>query len=381
MKFPQKVAIVTETLSFIGGSDKLIKDLLKIFPKAVIFTSVYTPKLYPDIKNEIRTSFLNNPFLRKIIPGGRNINLLTPLAFESFDLREFDLVISVSAGQSKGVISTLDQKHIGIILTPPRHQWDREINIRATWFRYIYKPISVFIIHYLRIWDITAIKRVDHLVAISKFIQEKIKKRYRRDSDVIYLGIDDVWFKPVTETGINQVKRKYGIDGNYLLCASRLYDQKRIDWAIEACKRTGDTLVIVGTGPDKPYLQKLARGFRNIIFTDFVSDDELLHLYHGADAFLFPGIEDFGYVAVEAMACGTPVLAFNEGGVTETVKRGISGEFFSSIDELVKLIKKKVWKKYSKSAIIKRAQVFTEEKFINSFTKYLEKIYKEDKAK
>lgn len=381
MKFPQKVAIVTETLSFVGGSDKLIKDLLKIFPQAVLFVSVYNPKLYPDIKNEVRTSFLNNPILRKIIPGGRNINLLTPLAFESFDLREFDLVVSVSAGQSKGVISTLNQKHIGIILTPPRHQWDREINIRATWLRYIYLPISVFVIHYLRIWDMTAIKRIDHLVAISKFIQQKIKKRYRRDSEVIHLGIDDIWFKPVTETGINKVKGKYGINGDYLLCVSRLYDQKRIDWAIDACKRTGDMLVIVGTGPDKPYLKKIAKGYKNIVFTDFVNDDDLLHLYHGADAFLFPGIEDFGYVVVEAMACGTPVLAFNEGGVTETVKKGVSGEFFNSIEQLEKLIRRKVWKKYRKSAIINRAKKFTEDRFINSFTKYLEKIYKKDKAK
>jgi glycosyltransferase involved in cell wall biosynthesis len=248
-------------------------------------------------------------------------------------------------------------------------------------FRYIYIPISRFIQHYLRIWDVTAVRRIDHLVSISQFIRKKVWKRYRRDSQVIYPGIDDIWFKPVTQTGIEGVRKKYRIPEKYFLIASRLYDQKKIDWAIEACKRTGETLVVVGTGPDRPYLHKIARGHKNIIFTDFVSDDDLLHLYHGAQAFLFCNAEDFGFVIIEAMACGTPVFAFHEGAAKETVIDGKTGEFFGSIEELEKLLKKSTWKKYNKSAIINRAKEFSEENFINSFTRYLEKIYKEDKAK
>jgi glycosyltransferase involved in cell wall biosynthesis len=227
----------------------------------------------------------------------------------------------------------------------------------------------------------TAVKRIDHLVSISRFIQKKVKKIYRRDSEVIYPGIDDVWFKPVTETGVTKVREKYRIPQEYFLIASRLYDQKKIDWAIEACKRTGDTLVVVGTGPDRPYLHRIARGHKNIVFTDFVSDDDLLHLYHGAQAFLFCGAEDFGFVMIEAMAAGTPVFAFNEGAALETVVDGITGEFFDSIEGLEKLLKRVSWKKYNKSAIIERAKVFTEERFIKSFTRYLEKIYKKDKTK
>lgn len=180
----------------------------------------------------------------------------------------------------------------------------------------------------MRIWDYTTSKRVDYWTANSKYIARKIKKRYGVDSTVIYPGIADNCFKVVSKDDESSVREKYGLEQDFVLVVSRLYDYKRIDIAIRACIKANRSLVIVGDGPDMKYLKKVANGSHLIRFLGYIENDNVVRvLFKLADALLFCGIEDFGLVPVEAMAQGTPVIAYEEGGVLETVEKDVCGVF------------------------------------------------------
>lgn len=370
MKKALKVALITDYMTGFGGADRLLISLLKIFPQAVIFTSVFDKQKYPEITNEVRTTFL-----QKIKTFKRHINFLTPLAFENIDVTDFDIAISLSAGSSKGIITRVDQPHICIMLTPPRHQWDKELNARALKLKKIYSLLSIFISHYLRIWDITAIKRADHIISISKYIKRKTEKIYNRESKVIYPGVADFWFEKVSSSQKKEIIKKYKLPKTFLFTLSRLYDHKKIDWAIKAAIKTKENLVIAGEGQDRKYLEKIAQGHKNIIFLGFVNDFDARALHSLSKAFIFSSMEDFGYVVVEAQACGVPVLAFNQGGSVEIIEEGKTGATFGSISQLSSLISKKVWNRYNTGDIVRRAKKFREETFLKKFKKYLKEIY------
>ncbi|KKR05767.1 MAG: hypothetical protein UT34_C0002G0274 [candidate division WS6 bacterium GW2011_GWF2_39_15] len=373
-----KVAIVTEYMTAIGGSDRIIESLLKIFPDAEIYTASFEKKNYSKFGNKVYTPKFFNWFLRKSL--GRRVTVFLPFLFEQFDLRGYDLVVSVSAGASKGVITMPDQPHIGIICTPPRHQWDGDINIRGSMFKKIYLLGSKIISSYIRVWDVIAAKRIDYIVSISKFIKRKVYKRYRRDSVVIYPGIKDFWFEKVTEGEKEKVRNSYKLPEDFLLVVSRLYDYKRVDWAIRAAINSLKPLVIAGNGPDLRFLQKLAKGHDNIIFLPNLNDNEVRCLYNMAEVLLFCGIEDFGLIPVEAMASGTPVFAYNTGGVTETVENAKSGYYFESESELLRLVNEGKWKSIKPEWCIMRAQKFTEYQFISKITKYIKDIYEKERS-
>lgn len=365
-----KVAIVTDWMVKPGGADRLLLSLLKVFTNADVKTSIYNEKVYTDrfkLNNNVFETFLGKSrFFRKHY---RHINFLTPIAFEHIDLSPYDFVISLSAGASKGVIPKPGQNHIGIILTPPRNLWDKESNIRALKLKSFYKIITPIINTYLRIWDQTAIDRVDYLISISKFIQNKVQKTYRRESEVIYPGLDDYWFeKPLSENILDDAK---SIKEDFFLVVSRLYDYKKIDLAIQSIKQTNKKLVIVGEGPDSSYLKKIANN--KTIFLGWQNDDTVKYLYSKALALIFCGVEDFGYTPIEAMASGCPVLAYNKGGVTETVKNNISGRFFENQEELSNLMKSFRKKDFKKDKIILNAKEFSEEKFVKDLTQFISK--------
>ncbi|MCB9790433.1 glycosyltransferase [Candidatus Nomurabacteria bacterium] len=367
--FKYKVGIITDWLVSPGGADRFLLSLLKVFPKADVYTAVYNKEAYQgefNIPVNVKTTFIQKLPFKKTL--SRHYNLLTPVAFENLDLRQYDLVISISAGPAKGVITGLHQKHIAMILTPPRYLWDNEQNFRSSRFRKLYSFVSPFMSGYLRIWDLSAVKRADSLISISSFIQRKVKKIYSEESEVIYPGLADDWFDPVQ----NIDSKNLQIFPKYFLIVSRLYDYKRIDWAIRAAVETGVNLVIVGEGPDRKYLEKLADDRRNIRFLGWIPKDTLKFVYSHAEALLFCGIEDFGYVPVEAMSQGTPVIAFNQGGVCETVAEGKSGEFFDSYESLVSSMTLFRKDRYDKEAIVDRARLFSESKFRKRFIKFIQ---------
>lgn len=374
-----RVAIITEFINSTGGSDRVIESLLDLFPSSEIFTATFTPKNYPNLKTKVHTPKFFGWVLQKGI--GRRITVFMPFLFEQFDLKGFDIVVSVSAGASKGVITYPGQPHISIICTPPRHQWDGDINVRGSALRFIYHLGSKIISSYIRVWDITAVARIDHLISISKFIQKKVFKRYRRNSEVIYPGIKEFWFEKPAKQQVKEVTQKYNLSEEYYIVVSRLFDYKRVDWAIKACGIGGKHLVIVGEGPDRGYLEKIAKRFAPglVHFLGRRENEEILALYQHAKALLFCGIEDFGLVPVEAMATGTPVLALKAGGLLETVEEGKSGLFFETIEELSEIIKDDRVRKINPKWCIMRARNFTQQKFKKQIYSYITKVYEEEK--
>lgn len=365
-----KVAIVTDWMLAPGGADRLLFSLLKIFPRAEIFTSIYNPKKYTGnwkVKNKVHQTFLAKfPFKYQI---SRHLNVLAPVAFESLDMAGFDLVITLSAGPAKGVITELNQPLISVIFTPPRYLWDGDQNFRSSRLAAFYKWISPLVSTYLRIWDLSAIKRSHHIVSISEFIKGKVRRTYQKESNVIYPGIPAKWFEQ------QKFEKVPDLPKDYFLFVSRLYDYKRVDWALKAAIDACENIVIVGSGPDAKTVKKLKRKNKNITYFEKVTDNQLGYLYKNAKALLFPALEDFGLVMVEAMSVGCPVLALNKGGAAEIVEHGITGELFADYEELVKYVRTFDRSKYENDKIISRARMFTENNFIENFIKYIDDTF------
>ncbi len=370
-----KVALVVDSMVAKGGSDRNIDSLLKIFPKANIYTALFNEEEYKDLENKVYTTFLQKPFYRKILKN--HYNILTPWAFEMLDLREYDIVVSVSAGSAKGVITTMEQLHVCLLLTPPRTYWDKERSFRTSRLRFLINLLTPFFANFYRIWDYAAAQRIDEIVTISKFIQKKVQHRYGRDSVVIYPGILDFWLEEGSQHLGDLIPKSFKKE--YFLVVSRLYDYKRIDWAIRACKKAGKKLVIVGDGPDMQYLKKLAGKSKNILFLGYISDEQLKAVYSNATAFIFPGIEDFGLVPIEAMACGCPVIAYNYGGLTETVEEKKTGSFFLTEQELLELVLDFKKDSFKKEDLKARAQKFSEERFLKEFSNFVDEKYEKFK--
>jgi len=376
----QKVAIIADQMISFGGADREMFSMLKLFPNADIFTIAFNSEAYGDIKQKVHTSFVQR--IPKPKSFYRHLKILTPLAYESFDLRGYDLVISISAGPARGVITGIDQSHIAMVMTPPRSLWDNELNVRASRLKKMYRAFSTLLNTYMRMWDFTISKRVDYWTANSKYIAKKIKKRYGVEATIIYPGLSKESFECISDMTRGKVRERYGIRGEFVLVVSRLYDYKRIDWAIRACIENNRQLVIIGEGPDIKYLKSVAKGNPLVKFLGFLKDDaEVRVFYNMAEVLLFCGIEDFGLVPVEAMAQGTPVLAYSEGGVLETVTRGICGDFFSNEKELVNVLKKFDNRGYNPTEIVNRAREFTEEIFLDNLDKYIKGVYDTERKK
>jgi glycosyltransferase involved in cell wall biosynthesis len=371
-----KIAVIADQMTAFGGADREMLSVLKLFPDADIYTVLYNPKGYRNvnIKQKIYTSFVQKfPLKYKF---SKHLKILNPIAYESFNLDKYDTLISISAGPARGIIPSINQIHIALVMTPSRSLWDHELNVRASIFKGIYSPISKLLNTYLRIWDKTLIPRVDYWIANSKFIAKKIKKRYGVEAEVIYPGISQESFEQFSTEQIEQILKKYDLPKDFMLVVSRLYDYKRIDWAIEACIENDKHLVIVGDGPDKKYLKKLANGSPLVHFLGFLENDrEVRMLYRQADALLFCGVEDFGLVPIEAMAQGTPILAYNEGGVTETVSEGTTGEFFKDQKQLSYILNHFNKRMYNPEEIIQRASGYTEKAFLSNLDNYFAQIY------
>jgi len=378
--FP-KVAIVADQMTSFGGADREMMSMLKVFPQADIFTVLFYKEKYPMITNRVYTSFVQKytkVFGKKF---SRHLKVLNPIAYESFSFEGYDLVISISAGPAKSVITGIDQPHLAMVMTPPRSLWDNELNARASKFRQIYRWLSNILNTYLRVWDVSISKRVDYWSSNSEFVAKKIKKTYGVTPKVLYPGIEERYFEPVASEDIEEVRKKYSVPEDFVLVVSRLYDYKRVDWAISAVQKSGDNLVIVGEGPDIKFLKKIAKGDPKIQFLGFITDDEVKALYAAAKVLLFCGIEDFGLVPIEAMATGTLVFAYKYGGVLETVLEGKSGEFFENEEKLVELLKKLDKRMYNKRNIVNQARKFSEERFLNNFTEYLKQIHEKESSK
>ena len=303
-----KVAIVYDRVNKWGGAERVLLALHEIFPEAPLYTSVYDSKGAPWAKvfPRVVTSFLQKFPLAK--SNHEFFPLLMPLAFESFDFSDFDLVLSVTSEAAKGIRTKPGTMHICYLLTPTRYLWSHS----GEYFgrnESLVKPV----IDYLKKWDKAASRRPDKIIAISGEVKNRIKKYYGRESEIIF---------PPTE--IRKAERRKS--GRYYLIVSRLVKYKKVDLAIETFNKLKLPLIIVGIGKEEKRLKRKAKS--NIKFAGMVSEKDLVNYYLGAKALIMPQEEDFGIVSVEAQSFGIPVIAYKKGGAIDTVIPGKTGVFF-----------------------------------------------------
>ncbi len=360
-----KLALVHDHLAQDGGAEKVLAALQQIWPDAPTYTIVYDREVAAAgfSKKDIRTSFLQR------WPGGVKHYQwyfpLMPTAVESYDLMDYDVVLSSTASFAKGVITKPGTLHICYCHTPTRYLWsDTHDYVRELGAPGLVKWLLPFFLTYLRLWDTIAAKRVDRFIANSAVVQERITKYYRVNSDVIYPPVDlSAWH--------------IGAPADYYLTGGRLVPYKRFDLVVEAFNRLGRKLKIFGSGPEFETLRSRAKD--NIEFIGRVTTAELLKLYQGAIAFINPQVEDFGLTMVEAMAAGRPVLAYRGGGAKEIITPGVSGEFFEyqTWEDLADLVVKFQPERYDPKKIRAEAERFSLEQFTKQIKAYVETAYQQ----
>ncbi|HSX39310.1 MAG TPA: glycosyltransferase [Candidatus Saccharimonadales bacterium] len=360
-----KVALVHDYLNQIGGAEKTLEAIMELFPNAPIYTGIYDRKKVSDKINQRTIYSSNNSWFDKF---PKIFTFLMPTVFESFDLRQYDLIISDGTAWPKGVLTTPRQLHISYIHTPPRflYKYSTESTVRNN---FLFKPFVAYLDHYLRIWDFEAAQRPDFLIANSFEIQRRIKKFYNRDAQVIYPPVEvDVTTKPHT----NNLKPPY------YLALGRLVNYKNFNLLVQTFNLLGLPLIIAGTGSQEMQLKKMAKP--NIQFVGGVSEAQKNDLYENCLGFIFPvKDEDFGLTPIEAMYHGKPVLAHRSGGVLETIKEDRDGMFFDEItvECLVKKVKEfdeAIRKHHFNSQEIKLDMQnfgFSKEKFKKEFAEFV----------
>lgn len=305
-----KIAIVCDWLVTYAGAEKVLEQMLNVFPEADLFAVVdFLPEGQRDfIKNKkVTTTFIQNlPRARKKY---RNYLPFMPIAIEQLDLSGYDVVISSSHCVAKGVLTGPDQIHISYVHSPVRYAWDLQHQyLREAGLTHGLKSkIARLIMHYMRIWDTRTSNGVDYFIANSHFIARRIWKCYRREAEVIYppVDVDKFTFCDKKE--------------DFYLTASRMVPYKKMDLIVEAFSKMPDKqLIVIGQGPDFNKIKKLAGP--NVKLMGYQPDSVLQDYMQRAKAFIFAAEEDFGITPVEAQACGTPVIAYGKGGPLETVR-------------------------------------------------------------
>ncbi|MCK5374456.1 MAG: glycosyltransferase family 4 protein [Alphaproteobacteria bacterium] len=306
-----KVAVVHDWLPLMGGAERVLEQILKVFPGA----DVYTIFDFLDDKqretfapSKITTSYLNKwPWVKKYY---RNLLPLCPQAIEDFDLSSYDLIVSSSHTVAKGVITGAQQTHVSYVHSPTRYAWDmmhqylRETNMNKG----IKGLIAKTLLHKFRIWDYRTANGVDYYIANSDFIRKRIWKVYRREADVIHPPVNVDLFE------YNENKE------DFYLSASRLVPYKRLDLIAQAFVKMPELkLKIIGDGPEMAKIRDIAKKAPNIELMGYQPNDVLKSHMQRAKAFVFAAEEDFGIIPVEAQACGTPIIAYGAGGALETV--------------------------------------------------------------
>ncbi len=361
-----KIALVHDYLVQHGGAEKVLECFCELYPYAPIYTLIYDcdamGSTFAD--RRIITSRLQNmPLARK---RHRFFPFLMPAAIEEFDFSQFDIVLSDSSSFAKGIITRPETLHISYVHTPMRYAWDDCQKYTSDFgFPKIVENIVPFIMNLVRVWDRVSSDRVDQYIANSKFVAKRIYKYYKKKAIVINPPVDIHNFhvdktKPVEE---------------YYLMVGRLIAYKRHDIAIDAFNRLGKPLKIIGRGPEIQSLKK--RAHKNIEFLERVDDKRLAQYYAQAKAFVFPQEEDFGIVAIEALASGRPIIAFHGGDIVEHFEHDKTGVFFfkQTAESLMEAIEKSEKMQFDSDYIREKSIKFDREIFKRTIKDHIAKAY------
>jgi glycosyltransferase involved in cell wall biosynthesis len=373
-----KIAIVHDFLVEFGGAERVLNVLCEMFPEAPIYTILAEKENFPAwLKDrKIETSFLQR-WPKFLLRRKKWLLPFLPIAPETFNLREFDLIISSSGAWSKGVVTRLDTIHISYLHSPMRFAWDmHDEYLRGQKRGKMVNLFTRLVLNYIRLWDFVATDRPEYLIANSQYTKGRIKKYYRREAIVIYPPVH-IATQSVSGRSDEETGRKY------FLVVSRLSAYKNIDVIIEAFNKLELPLVIVGKGEQEKYLKSIAK--KNIQFLGFQPDENLPKIYAGARAFVFSNVDDFGIAPVEAMLCGVPVLGIRRGGIEEIIQEGKTGEFFDAatpevIADGVRRLRENEHG-YDREMIRARAREFGEERFKKELKEFIESKISRDFSK
>ncbi len=313
-----KICLVHDWLTSYGGAELVLKTMLEIWPDAPIYTLIYDPE--GPCREIIQSTEVHGSFINRFKRAKRNHRKflpLMPLAIEQFDLSDYDVVISSSHAVAKGVITGPEQLHIAYVHTPIRYAWDLQNQYLAdAGLTHGLKGfLARALLHYIRIWDLRTVPGVDHFIANSHFVAERIWKHYKREAAVIH--------PPVEANRFTLQPQKQ----DYYLSVSRLVPYKKVGMIVEAFRRMPEKkLVVIGDGPEMARLKQI--NAPNVNLLGFQDNEAVAKAMQDAKALIFAAEEDFGIVPVEAQACGTPVIAYGKGGALETVIPGETGFFF-----------------------------------------------------
>tara|TARA_Y100000310_G_scaffold339954_1_gene434242 strand:- start:498 stop:1589 length:1092 start_codon:yes stop_codon:yes gene_type:complete len=359
-----KIAIVHDYLNQHGGAEKLLETFKFLYPQARMHALYHNKKTYQTPSNwDLKTTFLQN--LPKLL-NHKFYFPLFPFATKTFNFDTYDFVLTSSHAYVKNIKKPKNTLHICYCHTPMRYAWDlKEQYLQQE--NFFLKPFISIFLKILAYWDKKNTKQVDYFIANSGNVKQRINQYYGREAEVIY---------PFVDCKKYQILEK---KDNFYLIVSRLISAKKIDLAIKAFNKNGKKLLIIGTGTGEKQLKKLAKS--NITFLGFLEEKEVISYYQHAKALIFPGIEDFGMTPIEAQACGTPVIAYSEGGALETIIEGKTGCFFNqqTTEALDKAIQTFETTHFKPKDCRKNALKFDKKIFEKKIKQFITKKYEEHK--
>ena len=356
------IALLHYWLTNMRGGENVLAEFCRLYPQADIFTHAWNPAA---VKEPFNTHRITETFIASL-PGARSgcqkYLPLMPAALRRLDLSQYDLLISSESGPVKGVTKRRGAVHICYCHTPMRYLWDmyREYYANAG----LGGKIGMRLFRdSLRRYDLKSAEGVDHFIANSRFVAERIKRIYNRESTVIYPPVETAFFR----SGRTSDRK------DYYLYVGQLIPYKRPDLALEASLRLGRKLVLVGDGECRAALEKRCAGNPDIVFAGRATGETLRRYYAEARALIFPGVEDFGIVPLEAQAAGTPVIALGRGGALETVRDGETGLFFSQpeVDSLCEAVRYFEEKEWDPELISQHSEKFNPQRFRDEFSAFV----------